>query len=432
MSASEHSLVRVSHESGIPQEYITLVEHSIGWLADRHLTNVDQLKIHLTTELEAEGYQISRKFLHQLEERNLNYSEVLSQKEPVILSESGAPDLISTIVYMINYLQEYGDHQSDALGRFRYEDSYQKAFNCAEKNLVLSYFKALMIELEMDIDTFVHTKSKLFVSHDVDTMFRGFWQDGFNALKKGRIDLLFSLLVREISGKPVWFNLDRVMDVTDRFGVKSTFFWLATNKKETIAGNRMWNADYRINSKKIKSIISQIKKRGFELGLHKSISATSFESEMAQLPFETSVNRNHFLRLSIPQHLTQMDEANILQDFSLGFAEHFGFRNSYALPYRPFNLESGKPTTCLFTPLAIMETTNWTYMKLPLHEMKSHLLDFVNEHQYDALISVLWHNNHFSEIKFKGYTEVYEAVLNQCRQNGIKSLNQQEVMDQFG
>ena len=105
------------------------------------------------------------------------------QEAPVIRTSSEEKDPIATVFYLINCLQEFNADQTqlDAFGRFAYQSSYQYRFGNIQENLV-----------QREIDQFVKQhalsgvarKSTFFVSHDIDSLYGSWLQDGFWALRR--------------------------------------------------------------------------------------------------------------------------------------------------------------------------------------------------------------------------------------------------------
>src|SRR5436190_4378806 len=60
--------------------------------------------------------------------------------EPMVRCVNGEVDHLATIFYMVNSLQEHDapDGEKDAIGRFRYDGSYQYRYDVVLENLVQS------------------------------------------------------------------------------------------------------------------------------------------------------------------------------------------------------------------------------------------------------------------------------------------------------
>ncbi|GAB4375097.1 MAG: polysaccharide deacetylase family protein [Salibacteraceae bacterium] len=401
------------------------VRHTLDWLLKKHVSPV-------------KGLQHGIQALHTAFPTGLQQQvgDAVAELQHAIKA-GRAPaqeNRLAMLTWLINYTQEYGDYQGDELGRFPYNRSWQFAHenNCG--NLVLSLFEQWLTVFTGGRLKIESAPSRVFVSHDIDSVNGAWIYDGFYALKRGKIDRLLRLIVNQMVGRPDWLNMSRIMDVNDEYGVKSTFFWIVENQKTKVGQRVLKNADYDLGSARMRSVLAEIKNRKFENGLHKSVCHNSLTTELSKLRkhnVEVIANRNHFLKLRIPDHFEDVDQAQLPLDFSLGFAEQYGYRNSYALPFKPYNFRIGQPTNCLFVPLTVMDTTNWTYRKQPMAAMKTEIIDLMDAHRQNALISILWHNNYFTDLKFNGYLEVYKLILDYCRQNRILPITQGEILEKY-
>ena len=351
--------------------------------------------------------QISNKFIHSLKTKSYDHHSWFL-KNPLIYSENGVPDYLGTCFYMLNSLQEYNPENTDKIGRLRYIDSFQYKFNCIEENLVAKYFDELynsipVLNNNITKKTF---KTKLFFSHDIDKVYGSFIQDGFYALKKGRIDIILQLIFNEIIRKPGWLNMDKIMDIEDEHNIKSTFFWLVN--KGNIS-KKLMNSDYDFHSKTIQQQISNINKRGFTNGLHKSVSNETYEQEIEKSGFKPLSNRNHLLKFPLPKSYENSENAGIKLDCSLGFPETIGFRNCFGQPFKPFNLKTKKTFDLIETPLNIMDATFYNHLKIHPRKAQQSVFDFLDKHKENCIISILWHNKYFTNYKYKGFLDVYKG-----------------------
>ncbi|MBL4624030.1 MAG: hypothetical protein JKY42_02640, partial [Flavobacteriales bacterium] len=133
----------------------------------------------------------------------------------------------------------------------------------------------------------------------------------------------------------------------------------------------------------------------------------------------------------LQQRAGELDKANISLDFSLGFAEHYGFRNSYGVPFRPFDLSTSTTNNVLEIPLAIMDTTFHTYLKTPRKDIANLIIDFLDGNKQGKLISILWHNKFFTSYKFKGYLAIYKTMLEYFEQENIRPIDQSEILGAY-
>jgi hypothetical protein len=170
---------------------------------------------------------------------------------------------------------------------------------------------------------------------------------------------------------------------------------------------------------------------GSENGLHKSISAETFKQEIAKFGATPLGNRYHYLKYNLPEGFESLEGTGLKLDASLGFAEEIGFRNSYGLPYNPYNFKTREPFNFVEAPLHVMDRTYFQYKKLSPADAWLDLLDFFERNRENCVLSILWHNNFFSNYKFKGYMELYKKILMYIVENQFKTLTQKEIIDQY-
>lgn len=338
-------------------------------------------------------------------------------------TETGRIDLIATAFYCVTAAQEIASTSLDALERFQYQNSYQSRLGNIKENVVQRCFDQ-MAEL-------LHISStpepcSFFLSHDMDSVHGGLFEDGFNVAKKGRIDILLKFIWNSAIQRPDWLNVDKILKIENEYDCRSTFFWIVNQGK--VGKNE--NADYDFHSKKIQKAFSQVVKEGGENGLHKSLSNDSFQKEISKFGTQPFANRYHYLKFNLPRGFDSIEESNIKLDASLGFSEQFGFRNNYGLPFNPFDFKNRKAYSFVEVPLHVMDRT-FFHKRMPVQQIEKEIFDFFENHQTNCVISVLWHNNFFTEYKYKGYLSLYKKILAYIRDHSFQTMTQQELFNKY-
>lgn len=335
------------------------------------------------------------------------------------------------IFYLVNSLNEYNVNENsyDSLGRFKYEASIIKELGVKD-NIVLDLIKSsLNDELFLQSIFFVKNhKSYFYLSHDIDSVYGSLTQDGLWAIKNGRMDVLLKLFFNTMISKPDWINFDLIMKTESEYDFKSTFYWLVNKGK---IDNRQTNSDYSITSSKIIKEINNVASHEFENGLHKSISDETFKSEISKMPVSIGGNRYHYLKFKLPNGYNQIEEAGLQLDASLGFAEHYGFRNGYGYPFHPYNMNTNNPYSFVEVPLNIMDGTFQRYLQIPVEKTADTIISFLEKNSQDTLLSVLWHNTFFSSYKYKGYLDEYKKILTYLYEMKFQNINQNEIIEKF-
>lgn len=137
-------------------------------------------------------------------------------------------------------------------------------------------------------------------------------------------------------------------------------------------------------------------------------------------------NRFHYLKFSLPDAYNLIEESGIKTDASLGFAGHIGFRNSYGLPFRPYNFATGKPYCFIEIPLMVMDRTLGDYMKIEPEKIPETVISFFEKNKFNCLFSVLWHNIFCAEKLFSKQVKAYKKILEYFYENKVSCVSASE------
>lgn len=338
---------------------------------------------------------------------------------------NGSPDYLATAFYMLSAQQEFLSRDFDVIGRFKYTNSYQSRFSNTRENIVQTCFDKIGEQLGVPRAII---PSRFFLSHDIDSIHGALFEDGLNVIKKGRVDLLLKMLFNTALCRPDWLNIDKIMKLESEYDCKSTFFWIVNKGK---VNQREENADYTFNSSLIRRNFRNVAASGFENGIHKSISSETFAEEITKYGEQPLANRYHYLKYNLPKGYDAVEAGGLRIDASAGFAEEPGFRNSYGLPFQPFNFTTKEPYQFIEVPLHIMDRTYFQYKKWSSEKAGKDIIDFFEKHRQNCVISVLWHNNFFTNYKFRGYPQLYKTILAYIHDNNLCTITQQEIIEQY-
>jgi hypothetical protein len=386
------------------------VDHSndADTIWDHEHPNSEPIAIHFYDEIKKDSFDSNNYF----------FSSELS-----ILTDDHKKDAIATIFYMVNCMQEFNasDDSFDNFGRFKYAASYQSKFNNIEKNLVQAEIDSLAAKWKINNSK---TKSDFFISHDIDTIYGSFLQDGFWALKNMKIGVILNLLALEFTRKPHWKNIDRIIKINSEYELKSTFFWLVN---KGLGHQNVKNADYNI--KKEQALLKMVEEAKFINGLHKSSSLDSINEELDKTGLsDCTYNRYHFLKFKSHEDWLKISQSQLNFDCSLGFAEHYGFRNSYGKAFQPFDVRKEKPFDFIEAPLNFMDGTFHKYMKWPRNKVAEIIIDLYENNKYNCNFSLLWHNTYFSDYKYNSFLDEYKKVLGFIYENEIQCVTPKELI----
>ena len=192
---------------------------------------------------------------------------------------------------------------------------------------------------------------------------------------------------------------NKVMDLEEKHGFKSTFFFASMNAFSEYGSTL--DVKYDIEHNKFQIIFDEILKRNFEIGLHASYlafkSADRFKYEKRKLEeilkMKVTGLRHHYWHMGRDQQRTLKyhESAGFEYDSSIAFNEHMGFRYNIALPYYPWNEEANSKLNVLQLPVFCMDG-NLFYQPIEVDIAFEKLKQFVHIiKQFGGIGVIDWH-----------------------------------------
>jgi peptidoglycan/xylan/chitin deacetylase (PgdA/CDA1 family) len=252
------------------------------------------------------------------------------------------------------------------------------------------------------------------LTHDIDSVYQSIPSIGLAtlcSLKQGKLSESLHSITCIRSKKLALCNFSAIMDLEEKYGAKSTFFFMAEHPGEQ---------DYAYKIKDLEPEIGEIIYRGWEVGLHGGhttyLNAQEMKKKKERLEKVTHKPvigyRNHYLRFNVPKTWECLSKAGFQYDTTLGYADCIGFRNGMCHPYRPFNLNTNRGIDILEIPLIVMDgTLDNTYMRFDgksKWEFVKMLIDRVAA--CHGVFTLLWHNTYMDGENLA----VYEKILGYC------------------
>jgi len=286
---------------------------------------------------------------------------------------------------------------------------------------VVNYYFDILAEAIKEIDKksiqLKNSTFKTIISHDIDECTTGWLYNSFWYLKDFKILKSFQMIFQKIFRNDIWFNFDKIIEVEKKHEIKSSYFFIPTNKKY----GKIKNSDYKFHSKPMQDAVNKLESNGHEIAIHGSY-GTGFingmmEEELSQFGRETKGGRFHYLAIKIPDSFDIIEKSGIKYDSSLGFAQSVGFRTGYCYPYFPYDITNNRKYTFLEFPLSIMDITleNKQYMNCKLNNATNIINPIINEvEKFGGVLTILWHNKFFSGYKY-GWGQTFEVVVEYCK-----------------
>lgn len=235
----------------------------------------------------------------------------------------------------------------------------------------------------------------VFLSHDVDWRRQGPSKEHIMA-RKERFD---DSVIKNLDKQNPYYNIPDIMEIEERFGVKSTFFFRTLYE----------NGDFTDYEDDIKSLMDG----GWEIGLHSDPSSVDdiekLRKEKTKLEELTKTklqgNRVHYLKFN--KNLPKM-----LKD--LGFSYDSSIRNSKdKIDKSEMGFEN--LDGLIEFPVTLMDAYLFTYMKLKESQVIStfkQTLEYARKNN-SRVITVIWHDNVLKMIGGRMYKDIVEFLASE-------------------
>jgi hypothetical protein len=341
-------------------------------------------------------------------------------------------DIFASSFFMLTRWEEYVVKKRDNHNRFLAKYSIAYKYNFLHRPIVNEYIELLYKALSILDNSLIKKKRnfKIYLTHDVDLPFR--YDKFFDIFKYTIKDFLYTKNILSIfktlkEAISVKFNLqqdpldtfDMLMDISEKNNLKSYFFFMGTGK--TKYDNR-----YNLKDKKILNIVSKIKERNHNIGIHPTYNAYNdtkqFKKEIEEVKQYTKsdikIGREHYLRFEVPTTWQIWEDNNMKWDSTMCYADMVGFRCGICYEYSVFNILTRNKLNLKEKPLIIMETTLVEYEQLNYNQILDKIAKLKKSvKEYDGEFVFLWHNHSFNNYQWNKIQNIYKIV------GEIKCLN---------
>ena len=285
--------------------------------------------------------------------------------------------------------------------------------------------------------------ARLYLTHDVDAVSKT------NILKMKRISLdIFNslhLLKRKRFNDVVeklrktwrysvrgntYDYFDHIMRLEKKHSRSSIFFIYSKIKRDPINAvlSYVFDPSYDLNKSQTRYLIQKVRSNGGKIGLHQSFLSwnrkgkTDAELQHLSSSFSTGVVacRQHWLRFSWQETWATQANAGLTFDFTLGFNDRPGFRNSAALKMQVINRQLGTKNRKFYSiPMLLMDQHLFDHQTLSVDEQRKQIDHFLQElKDVGGVASVNWHHRVFDKADY-GWGSIYGYLLRKSDEIGI-------------
>jgi hypothetical protein len=328
-----------------------------------------------------------------------------------------AIDVVGSAFFMLTRYEEVAVGARDAYGRFPVSSSVADREGFvgvpivdAYVELMWSALRRLWPRLERRRRSF-----RLALTHDVDDPLASLGRTAPRLARQLAADALVrrdpALAARRVRSWAAmrrgdhrldpYNTFDFLMAVSERHGMTSAFYFLATEEASTR------NGPYTLEHPWVRALITRIHRRGHEIGYHAGFD-TYRDAERTGEEFrrlrtaaaELGVSqphwggRQHYLRWENPSTWANWEQAGLDYDSTVGFADRIGFRLGTCHEFPTFHVRERRALRLRERPLIVMDRTVFDYMRLSPEDAREAVLEVARECRRAAgTLTVLWHNS---------------------------------------
>jgi hypothetical protein len=326
-------------------------------------------------------------------------------------------DYFSIIFCFLSCYDEYLISSRDKHERVEAKDSIISKNNRLYKPNADLIVKEIWKSLKLDYAG-VKNKFKSIITFDIDSA----WAVKNKGFLRSKLGDFKEIIKRNSIQERQSIRRNETKDPFDTFEyIKET-----ANKTEVICFFLMsdWGKfDKNINWKNIEfqNLIKDLNKN-LDIGIHPSyqsyLKLKTIHKELNRLGLVSGQavlkSRQHFLKLNLPTSYEILDKLELTDDYSMGFADDFGFRAGTCFPFPFFNLNTNKVGKIRIHPITYMDSTLNKYLKLSPEKAISIISELKHEvKNVGGEFIPLWHNETIGESGiWKGWLKVFESNFN--------------------
>ena len=329
---------------------------------------------------------------------------------------NGIQDNLAVIFYFLSRYEEYTDKTRDEYGRFT---AAQSAMHQANQ-LHLPWCDILVKNIWETIGLNSKKLSEQYrtkLTYDIDIAwaykFKPKWRTAANFIKSVANPKQFNerwKVIRNQIPDP-YDSYHRIEE--NALKHPTTLFFLLGDYGQL-------DKNHHYKNKELRALVTASQKYA-ELGIHPSFGSFLNEKKVQQeckrlaeiTSKPTKNSRQHFLRLSLPHSYHILLKAGISHDYSMGFAEHYGFRAGTSVSFPFYDLTENKTTALNIVPFTVMDGTLKEYMKLTPKQA----IDIVRNlkktiQSVGGQFTPIWHNHSIGNQKeWQGWQSVYDECV---------------------
>ncbi|WP_343604293.1 polysaccharide deacetylase family protein [Fluviicola sp.] len=348
-------------------------------------------------------------------------------KENECLKINGTDDPLASIFYVLSRYEEYQPGFLDDHGRFTAGASIQSKFGWLHVQIVERWIEAFFkVYAPNYLERLIAGRKLIPIpSFDIDNTFAYKWKEGWRTwlstskdiLRNNKTRLKERKLVQGGGQRDPFDSFDEIQAIQQRFPETRVFWHLGDFAKYDT--NISWQDSRHQQLIREMSLLGHV---GLHPGYASNYSDEKLLGEVSRIRTitkdEIKESRQHFLKLNLPKTYLRMIDHGFKRDFTMGYADDYGFRAGTAHEHCFFDLLTNKPyPDYRIVPFCYMDGTLLEYKKLSIDQgcvVVNELVDEVK--RYGGAFCFIWHNETLAEAgKWKGWKRVFDHTIERLK-----------------
>jgi len=364
-----------------------------------------------------------------LEQEDITQQQILVAQwnnMPVFFGTNGhlSFDLLAASFYLVSRYEEYLPHQQDAYGRYAHINSLAYQHNFLQAPLVNQWVAATiaMLQQQQPLIRIPKPDFKFLPTYDIDIAYcylhkpliqniGGFIKDLFT----GRINKVLERAGVLLMGmKDPFVNYDFMDAMHEICNLHPVYFFLLAQKRKA------YDKNISPNNKHMQQLIRWLHKK-YITGIHPSWQSNKshavLQQEISLLQSITGKpvthSRQHYIKMNLPETYSQLLQAGIQNDYSMGYGSINGFRASVASAFYWYDLSKEEQTDLRLHPFCFMDANSFYEQQYTAAQAYEEMLHYYKAcKDVNGTLITIWHNNFLGTDKtFTGWKELYEKFV---------------------
>ena len=277
-------------------------------------------------------------------------------------------------------------------------------------------------------------KFALCLTHDVDEIKKTYQYFTRSIQHIGRLEFsrafyhIKSFFTDKILGNNPYWTFEKIMELEEKLGVKSTFFFLQEDAKVEPLRPETWRhyaRRYKFNNLNVIKIINKLHHAGWEIGLHGSYYSYKNPEKLRKdkkdledvIASKIYGIRQHHLNLEIPETWQHQEKIGLEYDTTLGYNDKIGFRWGTCFPFYPPNLSILEIPMIIEDIALFREENPWRGVNKIINTIEN----------LGGVLTLLWHHTVFNDEEYPNWSEMYEKIINLCKENNAWITTANEI-----